>query len=100
MYHYKLLKKYKTYTPSFKLDFIRYGFNSFLFGFFLEVYLVYRKKYEFMYRSAYLKELQRMRDLDSQIDDRIRKNLFKQQKLEELKRLEEQLDKINQKPIR
>jgi hypothetical protein len=100
MYHYKLLKKYKTYTPSFKLDFIRYGFNSFLFGLFLEIYLVFRKKYEFMYKSAYLKELQRMRDLDNQIDDRIRKNLFKHQKLEELKRLEEQLDKINQKPIR
>ncbi len=100
MYHYKLLKKYRTYTPTIKLDIIRYGFNSFLFGFFLEVYLIFCKKYQFMYKSAYLKELQRMRDLDNQIDDKIRKNLFKQSKLQELKMLEDQLDKLNQKPIR
>jgi hypothetical protein len=100
MQHYKFLKKYKTYTPSYKLDFIRYGFNSFLFGFFLEIYLIFGKKYEFMYKSAYSKELQRVRDLDNQIDDKIRKNLFKQQKLKELKLLEEKLDKVNQKPIR
>jgi hypothetical protein len=100
MYHYKLLKKSRTYTPSFKLDFIRYGFNSFLFGFFLEIYLVFCKKYEFMYKSAYIKELTRMRDIDNQIDDKIRKNLFKHQKLQELKLLEQQLDQLNQKPIR
>ena len=41
-----------------------------------------------------------MRDLDNQIDDKIRKNLFKQSKLQELKMLEDQLDKLNQKPIR
>lgn len=100
MYHYKFLKKYRTYTPSYKLDFIRYGFNSFLFGFFLEIYLIFCKKYETMYRSAYKKELERLRDLDNQIDDKIRKNLLKQQKLNELKVLEEKLNKINQKPIR
>jgi len=49
-----------------------------------------------MYRSAYSKELQRMRDIDNQIDDRVKKNLFKRQKLDELKKLEEQLEKLNQ----
>ena len=100
MNHYKFLQKYRTYTPSYKIDFIRYGFNSFLFGFFLEIYLILRKKYESMYRSAYKKELERLRDLDNQIDDRIRKNLLKQQKINELKTLEEKLDKLNSKPIR
>ena len=97
MQHYKFLKKYRTFIPSYKLDFIRFAFNSFLFGFFLECYLLYFKKYEFMYRSAYTKELQRMRDLDNQIDDKVKKNLFKRQKLDELKKLEEKLEKINQK---
>lgn len=96
MYHYKFLKKYRTFTPSFKLDFIRFAFNSFMFGFLLECYLIFFKKYEFMYRSAYSKELQRMRDIDNQIDDRVKKNLFKRQKLDELKKLEEQLEKLNQ----
>ncbi len=100
MLHYKFLKKYRTYTPSYKLDFIRYGFNSFLFGFFLELYLIFFKKYDNMYRSAYLKELQRIRDLDNQVDDKIRKNLFKVQKLQELKNLEQQLESVNHKPIR
>jgi hypothetical protein len=53
-----------------------------------------------MYRSAYKKELERLRDLDNRIDDKIRKNLLKSQKLNELKILEEKLNKINEKPIR
>jgi len=100
MNHYKFLKKNRTFTPSYKLDFIRYGFNSFLFGFFLEVYLVIFKKYEVMYKSAYKKELERLRDLDNRIDDKIRKNILKQQKLKELNELENKLYSINQNPIR
>jgi hypothetical protein len=97
MYHYKFLKKYRTYTPTYKLDFIRYCFNSFMFGFILECYLIFCHKYEYMFKSAYSKELQRIRDIDNQLDDRVKKNQFKRQKLDELKILEDKLEKLNQK---
>jgi len=92
MYHFQFLQRYRTYIPSYKYDFIKFTVNSFLFGMFLESYLIYFNRYEKIYKSSFNKELEKTRDLDNKIEDRKRMNILKQQKLKELKELEEKLN--------
>ncbi len=92
MYHYKFLKKYRTFVPSYKYDFIRFSFNSFIFGFCLELYLIFFKRYNQIYKSSFTKELEKARDWDNKLEDKKRKVLLKQKKLDELKVLESKLN--------
>jgi hypothetical protein len=46
-----------------------------------------------MYKSSFTKELEKVRDYDNMIGDKKRKNLLKHQKLEEIKLLEQKLNK-------
>jgi hypothetical protein len=94
MYHFKFLGKYRTYVPSYKYDFIRFTFNSFVFGFALECYLIFFKKYDNIYKSSYTKELEKVKSIDEKIGDKIRKNILLQQKKNELQELEEALKKF------
>lgn len=91
MYHFQFLKKYRTYVPNYKYDSIRFGVNSFIFGFFLECYLIYTNKYQQIYKSSFTKELEKVRDYDNRITDKIKLNKLKQEKLEELRILESKL---------
>jgi len=92
MYHFQFLKRYRTYIPSYRYDFIKFTVNSFLFGMFLESYLIYFNRYEKIYSSSFNKELEKTRDLDNKIEDRKRMNILKQQKLQELNELESKLN--------
>ena len=93
MFHFNFLKKNRTFVPSYKYDFIRCTYNAFIFGFLLECYLIFFKQYDRMYKSSFTKELEKVRDYDNIISDRKRKNLLKQQKLDEIKLLEQKLNK-------
>lgn len=93
MYHYKFLKKYRTFVPSYKYDFVRFSFNSFIFGFCLELYLIFFKRYDQIYRTSFTKELEKARDWDNKLEDKRRKSILREKKLEELKILEEKLNK-------
>jgi hypothetical protein len=99
MYHFKFLKKYRTYVPTYKYDFIRFSINSFIFGFFLECYLIFFNRYYHFYKSSFKKELEKVRDYDNNLQDKKRKNMLRQSKIEELRQLEEKLNKLEQKRI-
>lgn len=93
MYHYNFLKKYRTFVPSYKYDFVRFSFNSFIFGFCLELYLIFLKRYDQIYRTSFTKELEKARDWDNKLEDKRRKAILREKKLEELKILEAKLNK-------
>lgn len=93
MYHYNFLKKYRTFVPSYKYDFVRFSFNSFIFGFCLELYLIFFKRYDQIYRTSFTKELEKARDWDNKLEDKRRKSILKMKKLEELRMLEAKLNK-------
>lgn len=100
MNHFKFLQKHRTYIPSYRNDFIRSGWYSFLVAVFLEYYLIKGKKYEKIYRSTFLKQLELARDIDRRIEEKIMTNKLKQQKMEQVKLLEAKLDELNKQPIR
>jgi hypothetical protein len=93
MYHYNFLKKYRTFVPSYKYDFVRFSFNSFIFGFCLELYLIFFKRYDQIYRTSFTKELEKARDWGNKLEDKRRKAILREKKLEELKILEAKLNK-------
>jgi len=80
-------------VPSYKYDFVRFSFNSFIFGFCLELYLICFKRYEQIYRTSFTKELEKARDWDNKLEDKRRKAILREKKLEELKLLEAKLNK-------
>lgn len=92
MYHFNFLKKYRTFVPSYKYDFVRFSFNSFIFGFCLELYLIFFKRYDQIYKTSFTKELEKARDWDNKLEDKRRKGILKQKKLEELRLLEKKLN--------
>lgn len=91
MYHYNFLKKYRTFVPSYKYDFIRFTVNSFIFGFCLETYLIFLKRYDQIYKTSFTKELEKTRDWDNKLEDKRRKLILREKKLEELRILTEKL---------
>ncbi len=91
MEYFKILKKSKTYVPTYKYDFIRFCFNSIIFGFCLETILILRGRYEKMYKSSFLKELQKVRDHDNRLTDQKRKKALIEQKQNEIQILEKKL---------
>jgi hypothetical protein len=91
MYYFKFLRKFRTFTPSLKNDIIRFGFNSFLFGFILETIFLFTNKYKNFYKTAFLKELERVKQLDEKIEETMKINKLKQEKIAELKELEKKL---------
>lgn len=91
MYHFKFLQKSKTYVPSYQFDFFNFGFKSFLFAFCLELYLIFKGRYEKIYASAYKKELEKIRERDNRITDTKRRKMLLSQKLQEIDILEKKL---------
>jgi hypothetical protein len=100
MNHFKILQKHRTYVPSYKKDFIRSGFYAFLVSVVLETYLIFGKKYEKIYKSTFIKQLELVRDIDRRTEEKILKSKLIQQKMDEVKMLESKLQKLNEKPIR
>jgi hypothetical protein len=94
MYHFNFLKKYRTYVPTYKYDFVRFSFNSFIFGFILESYLIYFDRYSQIYKTSFTKELEKARDWDNKLEDKRRKKILKQKKIDELNMLEEKLKNL------
>ncbi len=94
MYHFNFLKKYRTYVPTYKYDFVRFSFNSFIFGFILESYLIYFNRYSQIYKTSFTKELEKARDWDNKLEDKRRKQILKQKKINELNMLEEKLKNL------
>ena len=94
MYYFNFLKKNRTYTPSYKSDFVRFAFNSFIFGFTLESFLILRGRYEKIYKSSFMKELNKVKDHDNRITDQKRKQLLLNQKVIELDELEKKLENM------
>ena len=94
MYHFNFLKKYRTYVPTYKYDFVRFSFNSFIFGFILESYLIYFDRYSQIYKTSFTKELEKARDWDNKLEDKRRKQILKQKKINELNMLEEKLKNL------
>jgi hypothetical protein len=94
MYHFNFLKKYRTFVPTYKYDFVRFSFNSFIFGFILESYLIFFDRYSKIYKTSFTKELEKARDWDNKLEDKRRKKLLIQKKLDELNILEEKLKNI------
>ena len=94
MYHFNFLKKYRTFVPSYKYDFVRFTFNSVVFGFLLESYLIYFDKYSQIYKTGFTKELEKARDWDNKLEDKRRKELLKLKKMDELFILEEKLKNL------
>jgi len=58
----------------------------------LELYLIFFKRYNQIYKSSFTKELEKARDWDNKLEDKKRKVLLKQKKLDELKVLESKLN--------
>lgn len=88
MYYFRFLKKFRTFTPTLKNDVVRFGFNSFLFGFFLETFFLFTNKYRNFYKTAFIKELERVKQVDDKIEETLMINKLKQSKIAELKDLE------------
>jgi len=80
-------------VPSYKYDFVRFTCNSFIFGFCLELYLIFFKRYDQIYRTSFSKELEKARDWDNKLEDKRRKIILREKKLEELRILEAKLNK-------
>ena len=97
MYYFNFLKKNRTYVPTYKYDFIRFAFNSLIFGFCLESFLILRGRYEKIYKSTFNKELTKVRDHDNRITDKKRKKLLMNQKLQEIEILEGKLEELKNK---
>lgn len=93
MYYFNFLKKSKTYVPTYRYDFIRFAFNSFVFGFTLESFLILRKRYEKIYKSSFKKELTKVKEHDDRITDQKRKQILINQKENELQHLYSKLEK-------
>ena len=97
MYYFNFLKKSKTYVPSYKNEFIKFAFNSFLFGFSLETFLILRGRYEKIYKSSFNKELKKVKEHDERITDQKRKKLLLNQKINELHELNKKLEEVSSK---
>lgn len=91
MFHFVFLKKYRTFAPTYKYDFVRFTYYGFVFSFALESIFILGGKYEKLQKENITKELNNLKSYDNSIEDRKRKNLLKQQKIEELKLLEAKL---------
>lgn len=97
MYHFNFLKKNRTYVPSYKYDFIRFAFNSLIFGFCLETFLILRGRYEKIYRSSFHKELSKVKEHDNRITDSKKKQMLMMSKVKEIEVLQQKLDEINKR---
>lgn len=94
MYYFNLLRKNRTYVPTYKYDFVRFCVNSIIFGFCLESFLILRGRYEKIYKSSFNKELQKVRDHDNRLTDQKRKKLLISQKLQQIEVLEQKLEEM------
>jgi hypothetical protein len=99
MYYFNFLKKSRTYVPSYKYDFIRFSFNSVIFGFCLETYLILKGRYNEIYASAYKKELMKVKEHDERMTDSKRKKMLLNQKRIEIDVLEKKIEKLENNKI-
>ena len=95
MYYFKFLHRSKTYVPTYSIDFMKFGTHGFLFGACLEAFLLLKGRYEKIYKSAFLKELNKVKAYDQKITDKKRKTLLISQKTKEIEYLEQKLKEIN-----